>query len=418
MKRTTTVGWRAYGALVRTLSALHYGVLSPLSASDEGGLAWLGRRLQSAPPPAASGPRIWIHAVSAGESKVAELLRRHLLTLAPELSVVLSATTYSGFARVARVAGEAASFVMPLDTLGAQRRLFATLRPDLLVLVESEFWPAQFAAAAEAGVPVVVVNATLSARSFARHRRFPLVARRTLLEARRIYAQDDTTGSRYRALGVPAERLRISGNLKLAPTGAVLPPRVAGTPAVVFGNIHAAELRPLGPAVRALRRLHPGVRVTLVPRYPGKLDAATLAAAFGSDLSVVTDAAAAASVPLAWVDRMGVLASLYAEASIGVVCGTFAPIGGHDLAEPLQMGTVSLYGPHVERQAALHAALGAAGCARQVPDADALPAAIGALLDRPEEGETMLRRFRALSEAAAAGLAGIAADLVALLPPQ
>ncbi len=418
MKRTTTVGWRAYGALVRALSVLHYGVLSPLSASDEGGLAWFGRRLRAAAPPAASGPRIWIHAVSAGESKVAELLRRQLLALAPELSIVLSATTYSGFARVSRVAGEAASFVMPLDTLGAQRRLFATLRPDLLVLVESEFWPAQFAAAAEAGVPVVVVNATMSERSFARHRRFPQVARRTLLEARRIYAQDETTLGRYRALGVPEGRLRIGGNLKLAPIGTAQPPRVARAPALVFGNVHEAELRPLGPAVRALRRLHPGVRLTLVPRYPGKLDAATLAATFGSDLSVVADAADAASAPFAWVDRMGVLAALYAEASIGIVCGTFAPIGGHDLAEPLQMGAVSVYGPHVERQLALHAALGEAACARQVHDGDELVATIGALLDRPPDREAMLGRFRSLSGTAAAGLAGIARDLLALLPSQ
>ncbi|MBK8085823.1 MAG: hypothetical protein IPK28_19475 [Devosia sp.] len=418
MKRTTTVGWRAYGALVRVLSAVHYGVLSPLSASDEGGWQWLRRRLTAVPPPAAAGRRVWIHAVSAGESKVAELLRRHLLAEAPELSVVLSATTYSGFARVSRIAGEAASFVMPLDTLAAQRSLFATLRPDLLVLVESEFWPAQFAAAAEAGVPVVVVNATMSERSFARHRRFPLVARRTLLQARRILAQDEPTLQRYLALGVPAERLAISGNLKLAPTGAVTAPRVDAAPTVVFGNIHEAELAALAPAVQTLRRQRPEVRLVLVPRYPGKLSAATLTAAFGTELVRVTDAAEAVAGPLVWVDRMGALAGLYATATAGVVCGTFAPIGGHDLAEPLHMGAASLYGPHVERQRALDVALQAIGCARQVRNADDLVATLGEVLDRREDREAMVGRFRALSEEAGVRLAEIAGDLVRLLPPQ
>ena len=124
-----TFRWRAYGWLVEALSFLHYAVLSRFSQSDEGGTAWLAKRRNPMLPAPAAGRRIWIHAVSAGESKVAELLRGELLRQEPGLSVVLSSTTYAGYARIRAIAGDAASFIMPLDTPAAQQRLFADRPP-------------------------------------------------------------------------------------------------------------------------------------------------------------------------------------------------------------------------------------------------------------------------------------------------
>jgi len=405
-------GWQAYGALIEALSWLHYVVVSPLGKSDEGGAAWLAKRHHPVLPRPAEGRRIWIHAVSAGEAKVAELLRQQLLAVDPGVSLVLSSTTYSGYARVKRVAGEAASFVMPLDTLPEQSRLFERLQPNLLVLVESEYWPAQFAAAEAAGVPVVVVNATLSARSFARHRRFPAIARRTLLKARRIYPQDPETLSRYRELGVPADRLELGGNLKLAPLGN-LPPPDRTRPTVTFGNIHADELDTLAPAVAELHQRRPARRVVLVPRYPGRIPVTELHRRFGTGLAVVEDLATT-DATLVWLDRMGALADAYARSELGIVCGTFAPIGGHDLSEPLQLGAASLYGPHVERQRALDLALQEMQSAVQVRSAAELPDAVLRLLDHPAEREAMVARYRTLAETAALRLGQIATDLLAL----
>jgi 3-deoxy-D-manno-octulosonic-acid transferase len=407
----TTFGWQAYGALIEALSWLHYVVVSPLGKSDEGGTEWLGKRHAPVLPHPADGRRIWIHAVSAGEAKVAELLRAALLGLDPALSVVLSSTTYSGYARVKRVAGDGASFIMPLDTLEAQTRLFERLHPDLLVLVESEYWPAQFAAAQAAGVPVVVVNATLSARSFGRHSRFPAIARRTLLQARRIYPQDAETLGRYRELGVPADRLELGGNLKLAPLGN-LPEPDRTRPTITFGSIHAEELDPLAPAILELRRRRRARRIVLVPRYPGRIPPAELHRRFGAELAIVEDLSAT-DAPLVWLDRMGTLADAYARAEIGVVCGTFAPIGGHDLSEPLHLGAASVYGPHVERQKAMHDAL-RPDCAVQVQTPAELVDTILMLLDDPARREAMVGRFHALASAATASTTRIAAELLAL----
>jgi 3-deoxy-D-manno-octulosonic-acid transferase len=408
----TGFGWQAYGALIEALSWLHYVVVSPLGKSDEGGADWLGKRHHPVLPKPVDSRRIWIHAVSAGEAKVAELLRQQLLALDPTVSVVLSSTTYSGYARIKRAAGGEASFIMPLDTLPEQSRLFEQLKPALLVLVESEYWPAQFAAAQAAGVPVVVVNATLSARSFARHQRFPAIARRTLQRARRIYPQDADTLARYRELGVPADRLELGGNLKLAPLGN-LPPPDRTRPTITFGNIHADELDALAPAIAELHRLRPARRIVLVPRYPGRIPVAELHRRFGANLAVVDDLAAT-DATLVWLDRMGALADAYARSELGIVCGTFVPIGGHDLSEPLQLGAASLYGPHVERQRALEQSLQEMQSAVQVASAAELPDAVLHLLDHPAERDAMVTRYRALSDAAAIRLQQVATHLFAL----
>jgi 3-deoxy-D-manno-octulosonic-acid transferase len=412
MPQSTSTGWQAYGALIEALSWLHYVVVSPLGKSDEGGAAWLGKRHHPVLPKPTDARRIWIHAVSAGEARVAELLRQQLLTLDPKLSVVLSATTYSGYARIKRVAGEDAAFIMPLDTLPEQSRLFDRLQPNLLVLVESEYWPAQFAAADAAGVPVVVVNATLSARSFARHQRFPAIARRTMLNARRIYPQDELTLDRYGQLGVPADRLELGGNLKLAPLSN-LPPPDRTRPTITFGNIHADELEALTPAITELRARRPARRIVLVPRYPGRIPPAELHRRFGPGLAIV-EHLAATDAGLVWLDAMGTLADAYARSELGVVCGTFSPIGGHDLSEPLQLGAASLYGPHVERQRAIDDALQAMQGAVQVRSAAELVDAVLGLLDHPADRDQMVARYRTLSNAAATRLRQISTDLLAL----
>lgn len=406
--------WKAYGGLVTAASWLHYAVLSRFSNSDEGGTAWFEKRLNPALPQPATGKRIWIHAVSAGESKVAELLRQRLLERDPGLSVVLSATTYSGYARVRAIAGDASTFIMPLDTLEAQRGIFETVRPDLLVLVESEFWPAQFAAAEAAGVPVVVVNATMSPRSFARHQRNPAVANRTIAKAQRIYAQDEAIAARYAELGVPRDRIDVLGNLKLVPLKSTVPATKDEPPLIAFGNVHRDEIEALAPAVAELRTRHPDAKLVLVPRYPGKIPGEVLSASFGAELAIVDSGAAIADTGgLVWLDEMGTLSKVYARATIGVVCGTFSDIGGHDLSEPLHLGAASVYGPHIERQKPLHEALSTIGCATQVSAASELPDIVLDLLDDAPHRQQMIAAFRGVADQAAERLDALAASLIA-----
>jgi len=419
MASAKSIGWRLYGATVVALSWLHYSVISRFGHRSEARAAWLAERRQPALPQAIAARRIWIHAVSAGEAKIAELLRQRLLEQDPGLSVVLSATTHSGFTRVRSIAGQDASFIMPLDTLEAQRRVVRTIKPDLLVLVESEYWPAQFEAAEEAGVPVAIVNATMSERSFGRHSRNPAVARRTLLRASRIYAQDEAIAQRYGALGVPQDRLQVTGNLKLVSTqGEPAADASRIPPTVVFGSVHRDELPVVSAAVADLRRNKPDIRIVLVPRYPGRISRDVLASTFGPDLLVTDGIDGAAAAPFVWVDQMGILTQLYRQATIGVVCGTFASVGGHDLVEPLHAGAVSVYGPDVSRQRALHATLSELNCAVQVGDAAGLVTAIEALLADEARRQAMVDTLRGAVVGAAQRLDQVSMELLEMAQPR
>lgn len=410
-----SIGWKAYGGLVAALSLLHYAVLSKFGRGDEGGYAWFRRRLHPDLPKVPPG-HIWIHAVSAGESKVALLLAEAIRAAGAKLPLLVSSTTYSGVDRIGTIDRRLAEpFIMPLDTPEAQGRLFATLKPSLLVLVESEFWPAQFAAAEAAGVPVVVVNATLSPRSLARHQRFPALTKATILKARRIYPQEAATAERYRALGVAPERIAVVGNLKLA--GADLSAGDAGERHwVTFGNIHRAELEVLAPVIREISRQAP---VLLVPRYPGKIAPETLRELLGNDLAIAGELPESPGEGrVVWVDRMGVLAEAYRHSLVGVVCGTFADIGGHDLSEPLQQGAASVYGPDVMRQHALDVALRAAGAATPVASAAQLPMVVARLLAEPDLHASASQRFAALVDDMNHRLRALAEELTALADSQ
>lgn len=165
-----------------------------------------------------------------------------------------------------------------------------------------------------------------------------------------------------------------------------------------------------------LRASRPDARLVLVPRYPGKIPGDVLRASFGAELAIVgSEAAVTAAGGLVWLDQMGTLSQVYARASIGIVCGTFSPIGGHDLSEPLHLGAASLYGPHIERQKALHEALSAIGSAVQVGSAGDLPQAVLGLLDNSSRREQMIAAFRGVAEQAAERLDSLAASLIAQL---
>jgi 3-deoxy-D-manno-octulosonic-acid transferase len=415
--RRPAANWLVYDVLVVCVTALYYGLLAPLGGRNEGGLRWFFRRLRPPPVlPPPVGPRIWIHSVSAGEAKVADLVRTRLIALSSSVSVVLSASTRTGRAKSARAA-PAHAFVMPLDTLSLQRRTVRAVQPHVAALSETDFWPAHFAALQEKHIPVVALNATMSTRSTRRHMRLPTVARATVGQAHRIYVQDQLGWERFRRLGVPDERLEICGNLKLAT--ATPRQRALSTetpPTVTFGNVHVPEFLILAPVIARLHSERPTLRIIIVPRYPGPVSALLARAVLGARLTIVRDAAqlARAEPSLILVNSMGQLSDIYAMSSIAVVCGTFVRVGGHDLAEPMHNGAVSIYGPRVERQQELHSCFVAAGISNQVQQASELPGRILALADDQDERAAALTRFAELVARENERLDDICRELLAL----
>ena len=241
----------------------------------------------SAPPMATGKPVAWFHGVSVGEihllvTVVAAFRKRH-----PEFAVVVSSTTDTGLVEARAKFADGTVIAFPFDFSWAVRSTLDAIRPVVVILAESELWPNFLAAAAERGIPVVVVNARMSPRSFARLSRVAGLARALLFRHVTAFAvQSEDYATRLRQLGVSEEKLTVTGSVKfdgatgqlggekareLARLLSSLPPGEGGM-TLVAGSTHAPEEEIVLRAFAELRARHPSLRLILVPRHPDRFD--------------------------------------------------------------------------------------------------------------------------------------------------
>jgi 3-deoxy-D-manno-octulosonic-acid transferase len=363
--------------------------------------AGLSERLGAHPASGAARAPIWVHGASVGEVRAALPLLDALG--ARHHAVVLSTMTLTGRA-VAREARPALAIgLAPLDHPWAVARALGRVRPRALVFVETELWPSWVRAAGERGIPALVVSGRISERSFARWQRARGLLRPTLARFAAIGARSEADAARFVALGAAPERVSVCGDLKLdapapRPAAGELRARLGTTPLVVAGSTHEGEEAAALAALVALERAQLPAALVIAPRHPERFErAAELVRQAGRSLQRRTAPAAAPLVPGAvlLLDTLGELASLYAHARAAFVGGTLAKVGGHNLLEPALAGCPVLFGPHVESARESAALLLAAGAAQQVADAEALAAALVALLAAPAQAAERGARGRA-----------------------
>src|ERR1051325_10762937 len=172
-------------------------------------LGFIPARLKGATPGC-----IWIHAVSVGEVLAVSGLIAELKNARPGTQIFISTTTATGQRLARERFGEAQCFFMPVDLGFAVRAYLNTLQPQMLILVETEFWPNLLHLVQKRGIAIATVNARISDRSFPRYRRFRWFFRRVLANIDLFLAQTTADADRLRAIGAPTERVQISGNLK------------------------------------------------------------------------------------------------------------------------------------------------------------------------------------------------------------
>ena len=362
---------------------------------------------------AAAGPpgeAVWIHAVSVGEvlaatAFVAELHRRF-----PGRRLVISTTTPAGQAlareRLAPIAGSGAVFYFPLDWPFAVSRAFRAVRPSLVAVVETEIWPNFLRQAERRGVPVVFVNGRISARSFARTRRWQWLAggffRRVLGDARLFLMQSESDRQRILALGADPASVRVTGNLKYdvappAPGPLVGWLQQAGerrAPILVAGSIVAGEEAAVLDAFAAVRQQHPGALLVLAPRKPDRFDAAAeIVSRAGfrylrrSALDLAQPLPEECAVLI--LDTVGELASVYSVAAAVFVGGSLVPAGGHNILEPAAFGRPPVFGPHMENFRQMAAEFRSEGAGFEVASADELGRTWLRLLESPRGNPEM-----------------------------
>jgi 3-deoxy-D-manno-octulosonic-acid transferase len=305
-------------------------------------------------------PVIWIHAVSVGEvlavSRLIEEMRRGF----PGFRVLISTTTNTGQELARKRFGEESVFYFPLDFEFAVLPYLQALKPELVVLAETEFWPNFLHLAHAIGASIAVVNARISDRSWPNYRRFRWALRRMLAHVDTFLAQTQEDADRLRSLGANADRVRVTGNLKFDVSLPEPPPIVetlrnalasgAAGPVLVGGSTVEGEETALVKAFERVRLAHPQAVMILAPRHPERFDeVAVLLKQLGMPFyqrSQWAGESLAGGVLL--VDSIGELAALYALADIAFVGGSLVPQGGHNIIEPAQHGVAITTGTHTE----------------------------------------------------------------------
>ena len=323
----------------------------------------------------------WVHAVSVGEVRLALTVIAGLRRRMPGLPIHLTTCTRTGRALATEAIrsddpGRPDSVSdLPLDLPGPVGRLLDHLRPQALVIIETELWPNLIRISGDRRVPVFVVNGRISERSFPRYRWLRPLLVRSLPRAALFVMQSADDAARLATLGAPAHQIVIGGNLKFdLPAPRVdaneVRRRIGASPeeaVLVAGSTARGEEDAVLGAFAALRRVRPISRLVLAPRHPEDLEAAREASRrAGLRLLRWSEiAAGTTSAPQPYdvllVDVVGVLPEVYAAATLAFVGGSLVPRGGQNLLEPAAQGKPVLFGPHVENFRAAARDLGAQG---------------------------------------------------------
>jgi 3-deoxy-D-manno-octulosonic-acid transferase len=367
---------------------------------------------------------IWIHAVSVGELLSSVRLAKCLKEAHPNRPLVISTTTITGqsLARE-RMQFADAVFYFPFDWSFCVRRVLLAVRPALVIVLETEIWPNFLRETRRQNTPVLFVSGRISDRSFARYRRYlarlgfflrPFL-RSALANASAFLMQSEKDAERIRALGAPADRVSVSGNLKYdmelpaaTPLSSWLEAearRQGRSPIVVAGSVVATE-EPLALiAFGVVQGEHPNALLVLAPRKPERFEAA---AEFiqesrrkfirRSQLALTGHAQGATpanngSIPqdvtVILLDSIGELASVYRLADGAFVGGSLVPSGGHNILEPAAFGKIPVFGPSMENFAEIAARFVAADAAIQVESPEDAGVAWIELLRNPERRQKM-----------------------------
>src|SRR2546422_3875051 len=401
-------------------------------------LSNLGQRLGFSFPSLANLPAdrpgaIWLHAVSVGEALSGVTLARRLKEAYPDRPLIVSTTTITGqVLALQRMPFADAVIYFPLDWAFCVWRAMNAVRPSLVLILETEIWPNFLREAGRQSVPVLFVSGRISDRSFARYQSYlgilgfflrPFL-KNVLSNAGAFLMQSEKDADRIRALGAPADRVRVSGNLKYdlelpAPTPlsnwlATEIKRSGRSPIIVAGSVVATEEPHALIAFGTLQGEYPRALLVLAPRKPECFDEA---AEFideshrkfirrsrlpipgpaqsqdtqPSDNSIIPD-----DVTVLLIDSIGELASLYGLADGAFVGGSLVSSGGHNILEPAAVGKIPVFGQSMENFVEVASRFVSAGAAIQVESPEDVGVAWIELFGDPERMKKMSETARQL----------------------
>lgn len=395
-----TVGRAAYNALIYAMLPQVLARLAWRSRKQPGYREHVAERFARYHVPRPGGPLIWIHAVSVGETRAAEPLVQALQARYPSHRILLTHMTPTGRRTGEDLFGDRVlRCYLPYDYPGAVGRFLHHFRPQLGLLMETEIWPNLIRACKARDVPLYLVNARLSEKSYRRYRRFASLARESVSALTAVAAQTDDDARRLRALG--ADAVTVTGSLKF---DATLPAeqvergrawrRGYGPRRVLLAASTREGEEPL--ILDACAMMSSAPLLVIVPRHPQRFDevAALLERRGLRYERRSTGQSVSDDTRVLLGDSMGEMPAYYAACDLAFIGGSLLPFGAHNFIEACAVGTPVLLGPHTYNFAEAAERAIEAGAALPVDGAHALASAVDRLLsDEPELARMGTRAF-------------------------
>ena len=317
-----------------------------------------------------SKPCIWVHSVSVGESIAAAPLVKALLKEYPNHRIAVTTMTPTGSAQVKKQYSNAVFHIYaPYDYPWAVSLFLDKLQPEIAIIMETELWPNIIHQCKKRDIPTLIANARLSERSAKGYGKLSKLTRSMLSEVSLVAAQAEADGQRFVELGLPEDRMTVTGNIKFDIT---IPQSVhdkgkklrrqwlnnkpEGTSIIVAGSTHEGEDELLLDACKELRVDCPNTLLILVPRHPERFrQVYELSLSKGENTALYSrNDAINADTTVIVADVMGELLALYAAGDIAFVGGSLVPSGGHNMLEPAALELPIVTGSSVFNFADVH----------------------------------------------------------------
>ena len=354
---------------------------------------------------------IWIHAVSVGEVYAAKPLIQLIQRQYPDFLLLLTTMTSTGARIVEQQFGDSVCHLfVPYDLPGAIRRFIHCIKPELLIVIETEVWPNMFYYCRQNNVPVVIANARLSRKSFRGYKYISTFTRGVLSNVSMIIARSQADADYFTRLGVDEACIKVSGNLKF---DMELPENIKqqadilrrelqlDRPVWIAASTHKSEEEKLLAAFKKITDAYPDCLLIIAPRHPVRTDTIVNLVNI-SGFTVMRksqDAVLSDDIQVYILDTLGELMLYYALADLAFVGGSLVPTGGHNVLEPASLGIPVITGPHNFNFLEICELLEKAGALRVVYNSDQLVNQVNLLLGDAELRHNSGSKGRELVEA-------------------
>lgn len=309
-------------------------------------------------------PLIWVHAVSMGETKAVAALVKSMKAKYKNPIIVFSSTTETGHVEACRSIGAEYHVYLPFDFGWVINPIMKKTAPDLLILCESDFWYNLLNSAKKAGAKTALVNGKLSVKSMERFKKFSFFTKRLFSLIDLFCVQSQLYAKRFEELGIPSQKIAVTGNMKFDGDYAKLPSQKLDAwrnelgiapldPVLVIGSSHNPEEAQILEVLSSIWKTFPDLKVLLVPRHPERFNevAGILQKKSINYRRLSEKKHNGLSVPVILIDAMGLLRKCYQLADVAIVAGSYTPkVGGHNILEPSWYGVPVIFGPHMHTQ--------------------------------------------------------------------